>query len=359
MAIEESSVVAAASRSAKFWSRHGGFHAVVIDTKKIGNIHFLWTGDQQQLEDFFHNRHQWLRDQLAPYVEKMEARGGGIRWWTLLDESHLKENLYKLQVEFETCDAMGANFINTCLEKIASLMEKEFHSDQLTIIMSILSNYTEDCVVSVSGKVQISELRNYDATLNPVEIAKKLILAYDLAFIDKERAVTHNKGIMNGVDAVVLATGNDFRATSACAHAFAANDGHYRSLSFGRIIKQTDSSQISEYDLIEVSLKIPLALGTVGGLTRLHPLSELSLNLLGNPSARELMTIVASVGLAQNFAAVMSLVTSGIQKGHMKLHLLNILNQFGASQEQKEQAKIYFKDKVVSTLSVREFLKIK
>lgn len=152
---------------------------------------------------------------------------------------------------------------------------------------------------------------------------------------------------MNGVDAVVIATGNDFRAIEACAHAYAARDGQYRSLS---------TVSLSE-DTFKFSLKIPLAVGTVGGLTSLHPLAKTSMAILENPTAPELMQVMAAVGLAQNFGAVKSLVTTGIQKGHMKLHLLNILNQQNAFPEEIEKAKSYFSDKVVSFTGVRDFLK--
>ena len=176
--------------------------------------------------------------------------------------------------------------------------------------------------------------------------AEKFSAAVKIAEIDTSRAVTHNKGIMNGIDAVVLATGNDFRAIEACAHAYAARDGQYRSLS-----KVT----LSE-DTFKFSLTVPLAVGTVGGLTSLHPLAKTSLAILEKPSAKELMQVMASVGLAQNFGAIKSLVTTGIQKGHMKLHLLNVFNQLGASHEEIEKGKEYFSDKVVSFTAVRNFL---
>ena len=157
----------------------------------------------------------------------------------------------------------------------------------------------------------------------------------------------HNKGIMNGIDAVVLATGNDFRAVEACAHAYAARDGQYRSLTQAEAV----DGQFRFW------LDIPLALGTVGGLTSLHPLVRASLDMLNNPNAGRLMEIVACVGLAQNFSAVKSLVTTGIQKGHMKMHLLNILNQLGATEMEKERTKTYFSDKAISFQAVGEYLK--
>jgi hydroxymethylglutaryl-CoA reductase len=146
---------------------------------------------------------------------------------------------------------------------------------------------------------------------------------------------------------VVIATGNDFRATEAAGHSYAARDGQYRSLSYAEI----------QDDMFRFTLDVPLALGTEGGLTSLHPLAKKSLELLGNPSAKELMMIAATMGLANNYAAVKSLTTKGIQQGHMKMHLANILNQLGASEEEKTQATEYFNDKTVSYSEVESFLR--
>jgi hydroxymethylglutaryl-CoA reductase len=182
--------------------------------------------------------------------------------------------------------------------------------------------------------------------MDAATFARRFKTAVDIARVDKARAVTHNKGVMNGVDAVVLATGNDFRAVEACAHAWAAEGGSYKSLSTCTV----------ENGMFRFSLRLPLALGTVGGLTKLHPLARISLELLQRPSAPELMQVAAAVGLAQNFAAVRSLTTTGIQKGHMKLHLLNILTQLGADDATKVRARAHFADKVVSFSAVREFV---
>jgi hydroxymethylglutaryl-CoA reductase len=182
--------------------------------------------------------------------------------------------------------------------------------------------------------------------MGPLEFAQKFARAIRISKIDVTRATTHNKGIFNGIDAVVLATGNDFRAVEACGHAYAARDGQYRGLSDVEIVDGK----------FRFSLEIPLAIGSVGGLTSLHPMARLSLDMLGRPGAAELMKIVASIGLAQNFAAVRSLVTSGIQKGHMKMHLMNILNHLEASEAEREKAKVYFENEVISFKSVREFI---
>jgi hydroxymethylglutaryl-CoA reductase len=250
---------------------------------------------------------------------------------------------------------MGANFINSVLEEFGSTLRifVQEHpafvasSGELEIIMAILSNYTPECLVRAEVSCPIEALgEECGKAMTPQEFAEKFAQAVRIAHLDPHRAATHNKGIFNGVDAVVLATANDFRAIEAGCHAYAARDGQYRSLSHCRL----------EDGVFRFWLDLPLALGTVGGLTKLHPLARLSLELLGQPSAAELMSIIAATGLAQNFAALRSLVTTGIQQGHMKMHLMNILNHLGANEKETEQALAYFADKVVSYTSVREFL---
>lgn len=176
--------------------------------------------------------------------------------------------------------------------------------------------------------------------------AEKFQTAVNIARIDPYRATTHNKGIFNGIDAVVLATGNDFRAIEASGHTYAARDGQYRSLSFCSI----------DNGIFKFWMEIPLAVGTVGGLTKLHPMAKRSLELLGHPGAEELMMIIASVGLAQNFSAIRSLVTTGIQKGHMKMHLINILNHLGATEPEMKSATTYFDEKLITYTAVREYI---
>ncbi|WPU63143.1 hydroxymethylglutaryl-CoA reductase, degradative [Peredibacter starrii] len=353
MVIEESSVVAAASLGAKFWLDRGGFHAKVISTRKVGQVHFQWQGEKSKLVNFFEEARIRLLSSVESITANMEKRGGGIVGLSLVDMTDKIENYYQIKVECETCNAMGANFINSILEEMAQVFKREVMMDsrfentekEVHIIMCILSNYTPDCVVECSVECPIDELGTVNG-LSAREFAEKFATAVRIAEVDPNRAVTHNKGIMNGIDAVVLATGNDFRAIEACAHAYAARDGQYRSLSTVSLAG----------DKFKFSIRIPLAVGTVGGLTSLHPLAKTSLAILENPTAPELMQVMAAVGLAQNFGAVRSLVTTGIQKGHMKLHLLNILNQLGATPEQIEEGKTHFSDKVVSFTAVRNFL---
>ena len=178
-------------------------------------------------------------------------------------------------------------------------------------------------------------------------LAQKFVQAVQIANVEPHRAVTHNKGIMNGIDAVVIATGNDFRAIESCVHAYASKDGKYKSLSNATI----------ENGVFKFWIEIPLAVGTVGGLTSLHPLSKLAMQLLGKPSAKELMEIIAVAGLAQNFAALRALTTTGIQKGHMKMHLTNIIKGLGASEADKQFLIDYFEHKTVTHNAVVEAYK--
>jgi len=214
------------------------------------------------------------------------------------------------------------------------------------IIMAILSNNYPGCIVKCSVECPVEALKPYAGTFTPTEFARRFKLAVDIATANVDRAVTHNKGIYNGVDAVILATGNDFRAIEAAGHAYASRNGRYTSLSECSVVD----------DHFTMSLCLPMAVGTVGGLTRLHPLARKALEIIQEPSAAELMGIAAAAGLANNFSAVASLVTTGIQKGHMKLHLPNILNSLDASEEEKQAAFEYFNSHTVSVKAVKDFI---
>ena len=352
MAIEESSVVAAASKAAKFWLNRGGFKTEILGTEKVGQVHFIYKGDRKKLSNFFAFAKPKLLKSVASITKSMEKRGGGINNIELRDLSDNIEGYHQLHCTFETLDAMGANFINSCLEQFAkTLKEQALAFDAFTeeeknieVVMSILSNYVPNCLVKAEVSCPIAELGNTD--MSAEAFAEKFVRAVNIAKAEPYRAVTHNKGIMNGIDAVVLATGNDFRAVEAGVHAYASKEGQYSSLTHAKI----------ENGIFKFWIEVPLALGTVGGLTTLHPLVKLALEILQNPTAKELMQLVAVAGLAQNFAAVRSLVTTGIQKGHMKMHLLNMLNQMGATETEKQQLVTYFKDQTVTNASVKEAL---
>ena len=346
MVTEESSVIAAASKAAKFWLKKGGFKSEVISTIKIGQVHFIFEGNFEDLKDYFQNIKPKLITDVDSLTTNMNKRGGGIKDIELVNLNDKIENYFQLKATFETKDAMGANFINSCLEQFSKTLKNNFKdSSKIEIIMSILSNYVPECIVKAEVSCPIEEL--YDnSIIEPISFAKKFVRAVRIAEVDKYRAVTHNKGIMNGIDAVVIATGNDFRAVESSAHAYASKSGTYKSLTRASI---TDKR-------FNFSIEVPLALGTVGGLTKLHPLANLALEMLDNPSAEDLMQITAVAGLAQNFAAIKSLITTGIQHGHMKMHLINMLNQYKASDKEKEKAVEYFKKNIVSHLNVEEFI---
>lgn len=345
MAIEESSVIAAASKAAKFWLKKGGFKTTILGTEKVGQVHFIYKGDTNRLNSFFTYLKPILLAESASLTSSMEKRGGGITDIVLKDKTKQLENYYQLHATFETKDAMGANFINSCLEQFAATLKKEagnyddFSTQEkdVEIVMSILSNYVPNCSVRAEVSCPVEDLKLTEE-LTPQHTAEKIVQAIKIAHIEPYRAVTHNKGIMNGIDAVVLATGNDFRAIEAGVHAYACRNGQYSSLTHASI----------EDGIFTFWIELPLALGTVGGLTNLHPLVKLNLEILQRPSAEELMQIIAVAGLAQNFAAVSSLVTTGIQKGHMKMHLLNILNQLGADENEKAKLVTYFKTNPVT-----------
>ncbi len=358
LAIEESSVVAAMGKAGNFWLERGGFKAEVISTKKIGHVHFVWRGDDfSKLQVFFNSIRHAFFDETEEITKNMRARGGGIMDVELVDRSDLEPNYYQIKGTFETCDSMGANFINTILEQWSSIFEKYISTAttlseknrHIEVIMCILSNFTPECLVRAEVSCPVEQLTD-GTDINAEDFCENFVRAVHVAEIEPYRAVTHNKGIMNGIDSVILATGNDFRAVEACAHAYAAKDGTYKSLTHVEV----------EDGTFRFYIEIPLSLGTVGGITSLHPMVKFSSELLGKPNAKDLMKIVAVAGLAQNFSALRSLTTTGIQKGHMKMHLLNILNQFEATQSEKLQIIDTFKDRIPSyQLALEAFCKIR
>lgn len=349
---EESSVVAAAAKAAKFWCKRGGFHSKLIGNTKTGHIHFKCNLSNSVLLQKITGWNKQLLESVKGINQKMISRGGGIQYIRLIDKNKALENYYQIEIGFNTCDAMGANYINSCLEEIATKLSALIFADEDTktasfeIIMSILSNYSPKNAVKVWVEADIDGLDDGKLGMESAHFAHKFVEAVKIAEVDVSRAVTHNKGIFNGVDSVALATGNDWRAIEANGHAFASSDGQYRSLSHAAI----------NNNIFKFELTLPLQVGTVGGITSLHPLTKLSLEILGNPSATELMKIMASAGLASNFAAVRALTTTGIQKGHMKMHLNNLLIGLEATDEEKKKAGKHFIDKAISNSTVEKFL---
>jgi len=350
MVTEESSVVAAASSAAKFWSERGGFHTRVSSVNKPGHIHFTWNGSPEEISSFVTGLIPGLHKATSMLTRNMKKRGGGITDIQLIDRTATLEGYYQIEVMFNTVDSMGANFINSCLERMAAFIGKQVElagiSDRFSIVMAILSNYTPQCTVECSIACDPDRLSHPAYGMNGLEFARKFEFAVNISRQDTHRAVTHNKGIYNGIDAVVIATGNDFRAVEADGHAFAARDGKYRGL-----------TEVEVYpDSFSCKIEIPISIGTIGGLTRLHPLAAVSLEILGNPDVPKLMSIASAAGLACNFSAVRSLITGGIQSGHMHMHLSNILHQLQADPEEKKAAVAYFREHTVSYAEVEVFL---
>ncbi|HEY3386632.1 MAG TPA: hydroxymethylglutaryl-CoA reductase [Saprospiraceae bacterium] len=352
MVTEESSVVAAAASGAKFWLDKGGIHCKVLGTIKTGQVHFLWYGSPELIASHADELATHLVLKCKGITANMDERGGGIKNISLLNLCDQEPGYYQLLVECDTRDSMGANFINSVLECFAEALPGWFEEhlpDNVPVpevIMSILSNYTPDCRVHAWVEWPVADLGEFEGGLGPEEFARRFYTAVRISHIDPYRATTHNKGIFNGIDAVVLATANDFRAVEACGHTWAARSGKYKGLSKCSINNGT----------FRFELEIPLAVGTVGGLTTLHPLAKRSLEMLGNPDASTLMQVIAATGLMQNFSAIRSLVTTGIQKGHMRMHLHNMLLRLEANEKESTQALKYFEDKTVSFPDLRKYI---
>ena len=305
MAIEEPSVVAAASNGGK---RLGNIQSQVLSRQLIGQIVLTDIEDLASgLEQVSEQKDHWL-DLARAACPSMVARGGGP--CDLWADSYGDDqgDFLCVYLSLDPCDAMGANVMNTVLEALAPEVEASLGGQALKAQVSL----------------PVSQL--HANPMQALNLAKRLSQASRVAQLDPRRAVTHNKGIMNGVDAVLLATGNDWRAVEAGVHAHAARDGQYRGLSQWTL--SADQARL------EGELTLPLSLATVGGTLAVHPTAQLALAILGKPNARELAQIIAAVGLAQNFAALRALVTAGIQKGHMALQARSLALQVGASLEE-------------------------
>lgn len=313
MAIEESSVVAAASKAAKIARKHGGFRTESTDPIMIGQIQILNVDDITTASEKILQEKNKLLTVANAQDKILTDLGGGAKDLAvrILNSSLGKMIVVHLYVDVR--DAMGANAVNTMVEALAPVIEEISGGH---VRLKILSNLADQRLVTaraIFDKDLIGGENVVDAFLESVELAK----------IDPYRAATHNKGIMNGIDAVILATGNDFRAIEAGAHAYAARNGQYTSLT--NYWKDERGNLVGE-------IKIPLALGIVGGAGSIHPTAQLSKKIMRISSAQQLSELVASVGLAQNFAAVLALSTVGIQKGHMSLHAKNIAMMAGANE---------------------------
>lgn len=317
LATEEPSVVAAAGYAASIFRRHGGFTTSAGETITTGEL-FVEYADATSADRILQSRDELARE-AEPLLERMTRRGGG---WRGLDTQWLPESgVLRVQVHVDVRDAMGANAVNSVMEALRAPTERITGG---RVVMAILTNGSDRRVTRATGRVPVAALTR--GGVEGAEVARRIVLANRIAREDRTRAVTHNKGIMNGVTALALATGNDTRALEAAVHAHAARDGSYRAL--------------TEYALEDQSLvariALPVALGTVGGAAGIHPTSAAALATLGNPGALELAGIAASVGLAQNFAALFALVTEGIQRGHMGLHAHRIAWAAGARGDERQ-----------------------
>ena len=346
MAIEEPSVIAAASNAAKIAGRGGGFVAHADDSIMIGQVQLIPihknSTNKSEIND--NNIIKVLQDNknkitLLANTKSKFAECIDIKFKLVEDESI--NNLGRMiivEILVDTKDAMGANVINTMCEAIAPEIELLTGGK---VILKILSNYATERLVRCKA-IFPRDL------IGGENILKRILFAYAMAYTDTHRAVTHNKGIMNGIDSVAIAAGQDFRAIEAGCHAYACRDGHYRSL--------TKWYQDSNGDLVG-EIEIPMAVGTVGGITNTHPIVKSCLRLLNVSSSKELATIIAASGLAQNFSAIRALSDEGIQKGHMKLHSKNIAIIAGATNEQIELvSKKMVEESNVSVSRAREIL---
>ena len=320
MAIEEPSVVAACSYAAKLFRSGGGFAASSDDPVMIGQIQLLDIPDMECAVRQIHSRKEEILAKANEIAGSILQRGGGA---VDIEVRELKDtaagDMLILHVLYDTRDAMGANAVNSALEHTAPLIE-EITGGRANL--KILSNLSDRRCARAEGMIPHDRL--FTETASGREVVDAIIEAAAWADSDPYRAATHNKGIMNGIDAVLIATGNDWRAVEAGAHAYAARSGRYTSLT---------TWWKDEAGNLHGSIEAPMALGIVGGATRAHRLAQTALKLLGVESARQLAEIAAAVGLAQNLAAIRALATDGIQRGHMRMHARQLALAAGADGE--------------------------
>lgn len=314
---EEPSVVAAASFAAKIIKRSGGFLTTVHNRKMIGQVAIYDVQDSQHTKKSILNQKQQLLEIANAAHPSIVKRGGGACDLTI----EIKEDFLIVYLMVDTKEAMGANMVNTMMEALSSPLEDISKGKSL---MSILSNYATESLVTATCRVDLRFLSRQKE--EAIKLAQKMTMASQLAQVDPYRASTHNKGIFNGIDAIVLATGNDWRAIEAGAHTYAVKDGQYRGLS--------KWSYKVDDNFLEGTLTLPMPVATKGGSIGINPSVQLAHDLLGRPNAKELASIVLSIGLAQNFAALKALVSTGIQAGHMKLQAKSLALLAGAKEEQ-------------------------
>ncbi len=332
MVIEESSVIAAASNGAKYASYSGGFKASFSKNITVGQIQLVSKNPKKTIKKILSKKSELL-EEINRISENMVKRGGGAK---NLEAKNFGKHVV-VYIFYDTVDAMGANTINTICEKIAPVLSDITGCEYR---LRIISNYA------------IEKIAKSEAIFKKEHVGKDVINgildAYELAKLDVRRAVTHNKGIMNGIDAVAIATGQDWRAIEAGAHAYACRNGRYQPL--------TNWEKNKNGDLVG-RIEVPLQIGTVGGIINIHPIAKISLEIMKVKKVNELAEIMASVGLANNFAALRALVSEGIQRGHMKLHAINYALSVGAGNLAKEVAKIMIEKNDISMESAKRILR--
>ncbi|WP_217972324.1 hydroxymethylglutaryl-CoA reductase, degradative [Staphylococcus xylosus] len=323
MMVEEPSVVAAASYGAKLVNQTGGFKVIASERLMIGQIVFDGVTNTAVLEEQLQQLEVQMKRIADEVYPSIIERGGGFRKIEI--DTFPNEGLVSLKIYVDTKDAMGANMLNTILEGITAYLKNEL--EHVDILMSILSNHATASVVKVQGEISVDALSK--GGRDGKDVAKRMERASVLAQVDIHRAATHNKGVMNGIHAVVLATGNDTRGAEATAHAYASKDGQYRGLATWHYNE--------EKQVLVGTIEVPMTLATVGGGTKVLPIAKASLELMNVDSAQELGHVVAAVGLAQNFAACRALVSEGIQQGHMSLQYKSLAIVVGAQGEEIAQ----------------------
>lgn len=338
MAIEEPSVVAAASNAAKLCRDTGGFSANSDPPVMIGQIQIVGVKDAKKAAEALNTKKEEILAAASPFAANIASYGGGLRGFAARAIETERGGMALAEFHVDVRDSMGANTVNTILEGVAPKVA-EISSGKVRLrILTNLAVLRLARATAVWKKGTIGE-----------DAVEGILDAWAFADADIYRAATHNKGIMNGIDAVTLATGNDWRAVEAGAHAYASIGGRYRSLTRYRKLPNGD---------LQGEIELPLAVGTVGGATRSVPSASTALSILGVKSAGELACVIASVGLAQNFAAIRALSTEGIQRGHMELHARNVAIAVGAKGEQVEKiADAMVKGKSISTKRAEELLK--
>ncbi|MFQ3872244.1 hydroxymethylglutaryl-CoA reductase, degradative [Staphylococcus sp. Mo2-6] len=342
MMVEEPSVVAAASYGAKLVNQTGGFKVVSSERLMIGQIVFDGVNDTQALAQKINQLEPQIKQIADEVYPSIIERDGGYRRIEI--DTFSAEGLLSLKVFVDTKDAMGANMLNTILEGITAYLKNEL--DNIDILMSILSNHATASVVKVQGEIEVSALSK--GGRNGQAVAKRMERASVLAQVDIHRAATHNKGVMNGIHAVVLATGNDTRGVEATAHAYASKDGQYRGLATWHYDEQRQT--------LVGTIEVPMTLATVGGGTKVLPIAKTALDLMKVDSAEQLGHVVAAVGLAQNFAACRALVSEGIQKGHMSLQYKSLAIVVGAEGKEIAQVADMLKDEPRANTAIAQQL---